>query len=84
MPKKSIAKVGHQMPSNLKFGIIVAVAVFWANFLKSLLSSIFESFMDPSLRVVADLIVAVTATIIAYIILVSYRKIRNRLKDVKV
>lgn len=39
--KKTAADIGKQVPSNLKFGIIIAVALFWAEFLRSVMTGLF-------------------------------------------
>lgn len=80
--KKSITEIGQVVPSNFKFGLIVAVALFWADFARSILNSIF-SWVNISMPLVTDFILAVAATILGYFVLISYRKIRSRLKRVK-
>ena len=81
--KKSIAELGHDVPANFKFGIIVAIALFWADFVRSLLSSIF-SFINITTPVVANFILAIAVTILGYIVLISYRRIKSQLQKIKV
>ena len=80
--KRPITEVDSTVPANFKFGIIVAIAIFWAQFIRSLLESLF-SFMGISGQIVADLFTAVLATLLGYIVLLSYRKIRTWLEKVK-
>ena len=80
--KKSIAEIGSQVPSNLKFGIIVAVALFWAEFLRSVLTALFN-FTDVA-PVLVDFILALIVSGVAYLVLLSYRKLQARLKKIKV
>jgi hypothetical protein len=79
--KGPITEIGQQVPSNLKFGIIVLVATFWAQFMRSLLNELF-SLVNITAPVVSDLIVAVAATFIAFLVLESYRRIKAKLKKV--
>ena len=81
--KKPITEIGQVVPSNFKFGIIVAIALFWAEFVRSILNSIF-SWVSIGMPIVSDLILAIIATALGYFVLVSYRKIRSRLQKVKV
>ena len=81
--KRAITEIGQVVPSNFKFGIIVAVALFWAEFVRSIMNSIF-SWANISMPIVSDLILAIIATALGYFVLVSYRKIRSRLQKVKV
>jgi hypothetical protein len=71
------------MPSNFKFGIIVAIAIFWAEFLQSLLSGLLSE-MTSAGPILASLITAIIASLLGYFVLVSYRKLRMRIKKVKV
>ncbi len=82
MVKKPVIEFGELVPRSLKFGIIVAIALFWAQFLRQiLLETIGHYFASPSL---VDFILAVSATILGLLILETYRKITSRLKRVKV
>lgn len=81
--KKAITEIGRVVPSNFKFGIIVAIAIFWADFLKSVLNAI-ASLVNMTIPCLTELIIALLATAIAYFILVSYRRIQSRLKQIKI
>jgi hypothetical protein len=81
--KKRLTDIGRTVPSNLKFGIIVTVAIFWSQFLRSSFDQLF-SFLGVTGVLLADFLIAVIATIAGYLILLSYRKIRFRLKKIKV
>jgi hypothetical protein len=80
---KSITEIGHIVPANFKFGIIVAVAVFWADYVRSSLSSIL-SLVNINSPVVADFILAIAVTILGYVVLMSYRRIKSRLEKIKI
>ena len=81
--KKSISEIGHDVPANFKFGIIVAITLFWADFVRSILNSIF-SFINITTPVVSNFILAIVVTILGYIVLISYRRIKSRLQKIKV
>lgn len=80
--KKPITEIGQVVPGNFKFGLIVAVALFWADFVRSILNGIF-SLANIDMPIVTDFILAIAVTFLGYLILVSYRKIRLRLEKVK-
>lgn len=82
--KKPIVDVGQAVPKNLKFAMIVTVAVFWAEFLRSFLREIFRWVAGTQMEIAVNFIVAVAATVIAYLVLLFYRKIVPRLKKIKV
>ncbi len=75
--------LGKTVPEGLKFGIIVTVAVFWADFLKSALKDMFNFALKGTFDTLASFIIAVSATVIGYLILLSYRKIVYRLKEIE-
>ena len=79
----SVAEIGQTVPSNLKFTLIVGVGVLWADFVREGINSIFSLVHFQSL-VLSDFVLAVIATGIAYAVLVSYRRIVNRLKKLKI
>jgi hypothetical protein len=81
--RKPITELGQTVPSNFKFGLIVAVALFWADFVKSVLNGIF-SLASINIPIVTNLILAIAATALGYVVLISYRRIRARLQKVKV
>jgi hypothetical protein len=82
--RKKLTEIGETAPSNFKFAVIVAVAIFWAEFLKTLLELFIGTipvWTGPAIR---DFIIAVIATAIAFVVLVFYRKIKNKIAKVKV
>jgi len=81
--RKAITEIGQVVPSNFKFGLIVAVALFWADFVRSILNGIF-SLANINMPIVTDFILAIAATALGYLVLISYRRIRSRLQKVKI
>jgi len=79
---KSITEIGQTVPSNFKFGLIVAVALFWADFVRSVLNGVF-SLANLNMPIVTNLILAIVATALGYLVLVSYRRIKSRLQKVR-
>ncbi len=80
---KPITEIGQTVPGNFKFGLIVAVALFWADFLRSLLNGLFSLFKINA-PIVTNLIMAIVVTVLAILVLLGYRKIKSRLEKVKV
>ena len=80
--RKSITEIGQTVPSNFKFGLIVAVALFWADFVRSVLNGIF-SLANINIPIITDFILAIVATILGYLVLMSYRRIKSRLQRIK-
>jgi hypothetical protein len=79
---KPITEIGQTVPSNFKFGLIVAVALFWADFVRSVLNGVF-SLANLNMPIVTNLILAIVATALGYLVLVSYRRIKSRLQKVR-
>ena len=84
MAKKAVVEVGEVVPRSLKFGIIVAIALFWAQFLREILVEFVDYYFEISSAWLVDFILALTATILGLLILETYRKITSRLRKVKV
>ncbi|MDD2655479.1 MAG: hypothetical protein PHQ80_02320 [Candidatus ainarchaeum sp.] len=82
MARKPVVELGEEAPRSLKFGIIVTIAIFWAAFIRTALNEFFVPYLGVSIAV-SDLIIAVLATVIGYLILHGYRKIYYRLKKTK-
>ena len=88
--RKKLVDVGETVPGTFKFGLIVAVAVIWLEFVKTLVSIIFEHLHPTTLSqiwtwpAIRDFVIAAVVTMIAYTVLLFYRKIRNRVAKVKV
>jgi len=82
--KKPVVEVGEVVPRSLKFGIIVAIALFWAQFLREILVEFVDYYFEISSAWLVDFILALTATILGLLILETYRKITSRLRKVKV
>jgi len=80
--RKAITDIGSQVPSNFKFGVIVAIAIFWADLLRSILNQAFSS-LNVSAPILSNFVIAVIATVIAYVVMLSYRKIQSRLKRLR-
>ena len=80
--KKSITELGEGVPSNFKFGLIVAVAVFWVDFVRSVLNGIL-SLININMPIVTNFILAVTVTLLGYLTLISYRRMRTRLQKIR-
>jgi|GEM_PF-1975786 len=83
LPKKELkhlAKKAHQVPSSLRFGIIVAMAIFWVDFIKQMFIIGFEELPVTVSSAIGTLIAAVIVTLIGFIVLESYPRIRAYLK----
>ncbi len=83
MAKKPVTEIGETVPRTLKFGIIVAVAIFWVDFIRSAFIEFVLPYAAHSL-VLSNLIIAILATIVGYLILLFYRRIYFKLKKAKV
>ena len=76
-------EIGHLVPANFKFGIIVAIAIFWAEFLRSLLDGLF-SLLNINSPILSNLILALAVSALGYAVLIGYRKIKSRLSKIKI
>ncbi|MBD3263025.1 hypothetical protein GF374_01445 [Candidatus Woesearchaeota archaeon] len=81
--RKSISKIGKVVPQNLRFAILVAIAIFWADVIRVFLNDfVVSNFIDTKL--LGTFIVAIIATVAGYFVLISWRKITNYLKKIKI
>ena len=76
--KKAIVEIGHEVPTSLKFGIIVSVALFWVQLLRSIFNDIL-ALLNFSSNILVDFITALIVTFLGYLVLLSYRRIKSRL-----
>lgn len=83
MAKKAIIEVGETVPRSLKFGIIVAIVLFWVQFIRTFLAEYFLPLFEDGM-LLADFLMALSATVLGIVFLVAYRKILYKLKKVKV
>ena len=83
MVKKKITEVGKLTPQNLKFGIVVAIAIFWAEFIRTLLKSLVMRSMNIG-AIYVDFFMAVLITALGYLFIKSYRKFINKLGRIHV
>lgn len=81
MAKKPVTEIGKYTPGSLKFGIIVTVAIFWAQFFRSFVHDVV---MPGTPEWLLNFIMAVIISAAGYLILSGYRKIYYRLKKMKV
>ena len=75
---KESLDIGSGVPSSLKFGIIVSVALFWVQLLRSIFNDIL-ALLNFSLNILVDFIIALIVTFLGYLILLSHRRIEARL-----
>ena len=76
--------IGKGVPKNLKFGIIVAVALFWAEFLKSFFNTFFAHLFFIGSPLFSDFIIALIVTLLGYVVLMSWRKIKRLLEHIDI
>jgi hypothetical protein len=74
---KEVTHLGGEIPSGLRFGIIVSIALIWVQVIRSIFSDIF-SLLHILSNTLVDFIIALIVTFLGYLVLLSYRKIRNR------
>lgn len=82
--KKKLTEIGETAPSGFKFAVIVAVALIWAEFVRSLLKFYIDPFLLSTGDAIRDFVVAIIATAIAFVVLAFYRKIKHKVAKVKV
>ncbi len=84
MVKKPVVEVGERVPRSLKFGIIVAIALFWAQFLRTVMAETLHYYFNAEAVALVDFVIALVATVAGWLILVAYPKIRVRLSRIKI
>ncbi len=75
--KKTVADIGYQVPSNLKFGIMVAIALFWADYVKILMEDLSIYLFGEKSEALTHFILAVLVTILGLMVFEGYRTIRK-------
>ena len=81
---KTAADIGAEVPANLKFGVLVAIALFWADFLKVLFSDLVQAVFGDKSPLIATFLIAAVATVVGILVLEGYRQIRSFLEKVRV
>lgn len=81
---KTAADIGSQVPSNLKFGVLVAIALFWADFLKVFFSDVVQYVFGEKSPLLSTFLMALLATVLGVLVLEGYRQIRAFLERVRV
>ena len=79
---KNIANMGKEVPSSLRFGIIVTVSLFWVQLVRSIFTDLFSA-MNLNSHILVDFLMALLVTFLGYLVLLSYRKIVVWLKTVR-
>lgn len=77
-----VSEIGKGVPKNLRFGLIVAVAIFWAEALRTLLKNYVFVGLEAELAV--DLSMAVIVAFAAYIVFIAWRRIDRFLDKTKI
>ena len=80
--RRHLSDIGSNVPQNLKFGILVMIAIFWADVLRSFLTDLL-GFPGPESTTGVNLVIAIIITIGGFVILLVYRKIVNLLDKIK-
>jgi hypothetical protein len=83
MAKKPITEIASSTPQSLTFGVIVAIVMFWAEFIRSVMQTFFDAYFDDS-TMVTNLLMAIIISIAGYALLITYRKVYYALKKLKV
>jgi hypothetical protein len=81
--KEPITEIGHMVPDNFKFALIVAIVVFWAEFLRLVMVWVL-SLLDINSPILSNFVFAVIATFLGLSILAGYPKIVARLRKFKI
>ncbi len=79
---KDVLDISKDIPGNLRFGVIVAVSLLWVQVLRSLFFDILST-LNVTSNILVDFLTAVIVTFLAYIALLSYRKIVARIKHLR-
>ena len=79
---KDIANMGKEIPSSLRFGIIVTVSLFWVQFVRSIFTDLFAA-LNLNSHILVDFLMALLVTFLGYLVLLSYRKIVAWIKAVR-
>ena len=81
--RKALTRIGHNVPANLKFALLVAVVIFWVDFIRSALDVALYEMFHTETQVYVNLLIALIMTVLAYLFLEAFTRIRNYLEKIK-
>lgn len=81
---RTAADIGMQVPSNLKFGVLVAIALFWADFLRVGFSELFLYYMGEEAPLMVNFLMAVLVTFLGIMVLEGYKRIKRWLAQLQI
>ena len=82
--KVEISEIAQKIPQNARFGMVIAVAIFWVAVIQTGFMELFQYFDIPLSTFVSEFIIAVIITAIVYAVFKSWTKIARRVGKVKV
>lgn len=81
--KKNISEIAKAVPSNFQFGLVVAIAIFWTEFIKDLITYFTNKLENTVSIILVSFLTALIFTIFALLVLRFYVPIKNLLKKIK-
>ena len=84
MVNRNVSAIGKDVPKNLKFGIIVMVAIFWVEVLKTFSNMFLMNIIFAENPLLSDISIALIVTLAGYIVLIGWGKIKYFLNKVKI
>ncbi len=77
---RELAKKSERVPANLRFGIVVAVAIFWSDVVRRVFSWAFSFLPVTTSETISAIILAVLATFAAIALFITWPEIEAYLK----
>jgi len=81
--KKSLSEIAKGVPSNFQFGLVVAIAIFWTEFIKDVITYFTNSLENPGSVILVSFLTAFIFTVFALLVLRFYVPIRELFKKIK-
>ncbi len=77
---RGLAKKSERVPANLRFGIVVAVAIFWSDVVRRVFSWAFSFLPVTASETISAIILAILATFAAIALFITWPEIEAYLK----
>lgn len=81
--KKNLTEIAKGVPQNFKFGLIVAVAIFWTEFIKDVISYYTNAVEGANSVILVSFVTALIFTVFVFLVLRFYVPIKNLIKKIK-
>lgn len=81
--KKNLSEITKAVPSNFQFGLVVAISIFWTEFIKDVITYFTSELEKVGSVILVSFLTALIFTTFALLVIRFYVPIKNLLKKIK-